>query len=102
MGVVTPATARRFRTVVAAAVFTFVLYHAHRLLQLQYYRHCKADLFRVVLFHQSTMCTRVADILQVVEVAYHQVVKQVTSQILAYLSPDAAPGGLMGQFGGFF
>lgn len=78
-------SARTVRPLLSAAIFTCALYLVHRLLQLQYYRHCKADLIRVVLFNQSVMCTHIDNILKVVEVAYHQVVKQATSHILASL-----------------
>ena len=82
----------RVRAVAATLAFTFVLYHAHRILQLQYYRHCKSDLFRVVMFHQSTMCTQVSGVLQVVEIAYHQVFKQITSHVLSFLTGGAPLG----------
>jgi hypothetical protein len=83
---------RRTRAIAATLAFTFVLYHAHRILQLQYYRHCKSDLFRVVMFHQSTMCTQVAGVLQVVEIAYHQVFKQITSHVLSFLTGGIGTG----------
>lgn len=70
-----------------AAVFllTFVLYWAHRLLQLQHYRYCRADLFRVVFYSQSTMCTHVASILQVVEIVYQHAIKILASHALNIL-----------------
>ena len=88
------------RPIVSAILVTVALYYAHRLLQLQYYRHCKADLIRVVLFNQSAMCTHIANVLQVVEVAYHQVVKHVTLCVLTALSGDTGALGLATGGGG--
>jgi hypothetical protein len=82
----------RVRSVLSAVLVTLILYYAHRLLQLQYYRRCKADLIRVVLFNQSTMCTHIANVLQLVEMAYQQVVKQATAQVLAALGAGAGAG----------
>jgi hypothetical protein len=91
----------RTRSILSAVLVTLILYYAHRLLQLQYYRRCKADLIRVVLFNQSTMCTHIANVLQLVEVAYHQVVKQVTAQVLNALGGGNMDGifGNIGLFG---
>jgi len=79
------------------------MYWAHRALQQQYHRHCKADLIRVVLFNQSVMCTHVASILQVVEVASNHAVRLVTSHVLALLHGavvgSAGPGGGAGAAG---
>jgi hypothetical protein len=87
----------RVKPLVAAAIVTVIMFYAHRLLQLQYYRHCKSDLIRVVLFNQSAMCVHIANVLQVVEVAYHQVIKQITAQMLGSLNGG---GVLLGNLGG--
>ena len=80
---------------IVTAIVTFTLYFAHRLLQLQYYRHCRADLIRVVLFNQSPMCTHISSVINVVEVAYHQVIKNVMTQVMASL--NGVGNGLIGQ-----
>ena len=67
-------------------VLSIILYYAHRLLQLHYYRHCKSDLFRVVLFEQSVMCVHITNVLNLVEVACHQAVKQITAHVLNTLN----------------
>ncbi len=82
---------RSARAISTVLVFTFVLYWAHRLLQLQHYRHCRADLFRVVLYSQSTMCTHVANVLNLVELVYQQALKLLTAQALGMLGG----GGVM-------
>lgn len=87
----------RIKPLLAAAIVTIIMFYAHRLLQLQYFRHCKSDLIRVVLFNQSAMCVQIANVLQVVEVAYHQVIKQITAQVLGSLNGG---GIFMGHFGG--
>jgi hypothetical protein len=87
-----------FKPMVMTAIVTFTLYFAHRLLQLHYYRHCKADLIRVVLFHQSPMCTHISSVINVVEVAYHQVIKNVMTQVMASLSGGS--NGLLGHLAG--
>lgn len=80
------------KSVLAALCATVALYTVHRQLQQQYYRQCKADLIRVVLYEQSAVCTHMARILQLVELAYHQVVKQVTSSVLDALSGAGGAG----------
>lgn len=89
-----------FKPALVTAVVTFTLYFVHRLLQLQYYRHCKADLIRVVLFHQSPMCTHISSVINVVEVAYHQVIKNVMTQVMNSLNGGGnggTGGGLLGH-----
>ena len=67
-------------------VATFVMYHLHRQLQLQYHNTCRADLLRVMLYQNSSVCTHMSNLLQVVEVAYLHAVKQVVSHAMLYLS----------------
>jgi hypothetical protein len=66
-----------------------MLYFAHRLLQLQYYRRCKADLFRVVLFDRSPMCVHVSSVLGAVELAYHELFKRAAGHAASVLSQGA-------------
>jgi hypothetical protein len=75
-----------------AVCATIALFIVHRLLQQQYYTQCKADLIRVVFYDQSAMCVHISQILQVVEVAYQQVVKQVMSSVLDVLSGGGGGG----------
>ena len=84
------------KTAAGVVLFTFVLYWAHRILQLQHYKHCRADLFRVVLYSQSTMCTHTASLLNIVEVVYQHAIKLLASQALGALggSGGAAAGAL--------
>ncbi len=100
-----PAAAGRSGTVayavLTAAVAAFMLYWAHRVLQLQYHRHCKADLIRVVLFNQSVMCSHIAGILNLVELACNQAVKHLTAHVLGTLNVVAG-GALLGGGLGLF
>ena len=89
------------RTLLTAVVAAFMLYWAHRVLQLQYHRHCKADLIRVVLFNQSVMCSHIAGVLNLVELACNQAVKQVTAHVLGTLNVVAG-GALLGGGLGLF
>ena len=75
----------RLKPAVIVVTLACFMYYAHRFLQLQYFRHCKADLIRIVLFDKSPMCVHISNALQLVEVAYHQVIKQITTQIVASL-----------------
>lgn len=77
------------------------MYTLHRMLQQEYYRQCKADLFRVVFYERSAMCTHTAQILQVMEIAHQQVVKHLATTVLDALNllgtgAAARPGGAMG------
>jgi hypothetical protein len=80
------------KTVCSILLFMFVLYWAHRMLQLQHYRHCRADLFRVVLFSQSSMCTHIATLLHVVEMMYRRAIKLLATQALGTLG-----GGMLSE-----
>jgi hypothetical protein len=86
--------ARPLLTALAAA---FLMYWTHRALQLQYHRHCKADLIRVVLFNQSTMCSHIASVLQLVELACNHAVRLVTGHVVGMLNVMA--GGLFAAAG---
>jgi hypothetical protein len=94
------ASTSSFRPVLAALAAAIVMYWAHRTLKAQYHRHCNSDIFRVVLFSQSTMCSHVATLLQVVEVACGQAVSHVTSHIFSVLNTLVAAGA--GKAGGVF
>jgi hypothetical protein len=80
------------RAVTLTVLLTTVVYYLHRLLVLRYYHSCRADLFRVVLYQQSAMCVHMGNLLQVVEMAYHQVAKQAAARALWTIG-DAARGG---------
>ena len=84
-----------WRTLLSALVAAFMMYWAHRVLQLQYHRHCKADLIRVVLFNQSVMCSHIAGVLNLVELACNHAVKHVTAHVLGTLN-IVAGGALFG------
>ena len=99
---------RPVATAVAAAV---VIYWAHCVLRMQYHRHCKADLLRVVFMGQSNVCSHIGNVLHIVEVAVDQAIKHVTAHMLSTLrgmfSGDysgcggGGGGGLgIGSFGG--
>lgn len=69
-------------SIAATAILAIVMYYAHRMLQLQYYRYCRSDLIRVIFFHQSPICTHVTTVLNIVESAGNQVVKHVMDNVL--------------------
>ena len=79
--------ARGVALVVAATVAVYVL---HRFVQMQYYVHCRADLVRIVFFQQSAMCVHMAELLNVVEIAYQQVIKQAAAQAVLALGHSGA------------
>ena len=87
------------RTLVSVVLFSYVLYWGHRFLQLQHYRHCRADLFRVVLFSQSTLCTHMGAVLQLVEFVYHQTIRLIASQALGVLGGGIGLGDMLGAQG---
>lgn len=83
----------RLYTVVATFILSMVMYYAHRMLQLQYYHHCRSDLFRILFFHQSPICMHVTNILNIVETAGNQLVKYMMDRIVQN-------GLLLGGIGG--
>ncbi len=75
---------------VSTILVVIVLYYSHRMLQLQFYRYCKLDLFRLLLFNQSPMCIHANNILNFVETAGGHVIKHVMNQMLSHgLSIDS-------------
>ena len=86
------------RPVVTLMATIFMMYWAHRMLQLQYHRHCKADIVRIMLFNQSTMCMHISGLLNVVEYACNHAVHVIASRVIDTLS--AMIGGVfsMGSF----
>jgi len=72
----------RLYTVIATLILSMVMYYAHRMLQLQYYHHCRSDLFRILFFHQSPICMHVTNILNIVETAGNQLVKYMMDRVL--------------------
>lgn len=85
---------RPFVVIMGIAV---IVYWSHRVLQMQYHRHCKADLFRVILFNQSVMCSQISSILGVVELVSNNAVKHVASQLLGMLHGVATSGAIVRQ-----
>ena len=52
------------------AVFFTATFFFHMFLQNEYYKHCKSNVFRVVLFNESYMCTHMANVLNLIETSY--------------------------------
>lgn len=84
------------RTLGLAVLVTCAFYYAHRAIQFQYYVACKADLLRVVMFNESAMCTHMAGVLKVIEVAYHQAARHVTNQLINMMQA-AVQNGMSGS-----
>lgn len=89
---------RPFLTALAAII---LMYWAHRSLQDQYHRRCKADLIRVVLFNQSTLCSHISGVLQIVEIACDQAMKQLTGHVIGVLSGGLLAAGAGGAAAGW-
>jgi hypothetical protein len=87
----------RAKQVVVALALGVVLYFSHRLLQMQHHRHCKSDLFRIVMFDQSPVCVHMTNVLNLVEVACHHAAKLITAQVLNTLS-GVAPTPFLSTF----
>jgi hypothetical protein len=77
---------------VLAVLAAVLVYVAHRSLKAQYHRQCGSDIIRVVLFSQSTMCSHIGTLLQVVEVVCGQAVGQLTSHVFGALSSLVTAG----------
>lgn len=78
------------RSILMILTGLLTIYWSHRALRMQYFRHCHRDLFRVVMFDQSAICTNVASVLGVIEMACNQVVKHATTYVLGTLGTLAA------------
>ena len=57
-------------------LFFTMTFYFHMFLQNEYYKHCKSNVFRVVLFNESYMCTHMANILNLIETSYIVSVKR--------------------------
>jgi hypothetical protein len=84
------------RPILSALLVAVVMYWAHRVLQLQHHRHCKADLIRVVLFNQSVMCAQISNVLSIVEATSNQAVRHVAAHVLGVLGSLAFAAAAVG------
>lgn len=75
-----------FRPAVVAVLAALLMFTAHRALKMQHHRHCTGDLFRVVLFSQSSMCTHIDSVLRVIELATDQAAKMATTYAIEFLT----------------
>jgi hypothetical protein len=69
-------------SIASTVIIGMIMYFAHRMLQLQYYRYCRSDLIRIIFFNQSPICMHVTNILSIVETAGNHVVKHVMDSVL--------------------
>lgn len=67
---------------ISTVIVMVILYYSHRILQLQVYRYCKFDLFRIIFFNQSPMCIHANNILAFVESAGQYVSRHLMSILL--------------------
>jgi hypothetical protein len=79
----------KFASVWRTLALVLAMYWTHRVLQHQHHRHCKSDLFRIVLFDQSVMCSQIGAVLSLVETTSNHAVKGVTTYVLGLLSSFA-------------
>lgn len=104
----------RYRPYVATCVSVVLIFWSHKTLKMQHHRHCSADLFRIVLFGRSNMCTHIATLLNLVEAtcghavtqysSYAYIVRALVNQTvlagLANAAPDKAYlSGLLARMG---
>ena len=90
----------RGRPAATAALAAIIIYWAHCVLRMQYHRHCKADLIRVVFMGQSNVCSHIANVLHIVEVAVDQAIKHVTAHMLTALRAMFGAGAAAAGCGG--
>ena len=58
------------RTICIISVVVVTTFLAHMQLQLEYFARCKSNVFKVVMFKQSYMCTHMASVLSFIENTY--------------------------------
>lgn len=75
----TPATLRYAIVLMGIICATF---YFHMYLQEEYYRRCKSNVFRVVLFKQSHMCTHMLTVLTIIENTYFHVIRRIIESIV--------------------
>jgi hypothetical protein len=69
---------------------TCMVYWSHRALRMQYFKHCNRDLIRVVMFDQSVICTNVSSILNIMEIACSQAIKNGAMYLMGALGAVTA------------
>jgi hypothetical protein len=57
------------------------MFYFHMYLQEEYYRRCKSNVIRIVLFKQSYMCTHLAAMLNFIESTYIFGIKRVIETV---------------------
>lgn len=66
-----------------------LVYWSHRALRMQYFKHCNRDLIRIVMFDQSVVCSNVYNILNILEVACSQAIKNAALYVLGMMGAVA-------------
>lgn len=84
-------SSKSLRTFTVIAGFLCATYYIHMYLQYQYYQRCKSNVFRVVLFKESHMCTHLANVLNVIENTYFVGMKRFIDAILLPLYNTGLP-----------
>ena len=88
-------SSKSLRTFMVIAGFLCATYYIHMYLQYEYYRRCKSNVFRVVLFKESHMCTHLANVLNVIENTYFVGMKRIIDAILLPLYNTGLPSSIM-------
>lgn len=71
-----------FRSCVMFLGFVCATFYFHMFLQQEYFRRCKSNVIRVVLFKQSHMCTHMLNVLNVIENTYFYGMKRIIDTVL--------------------
>jgi hypothetical protein len=64
------APSSRSRYLVFSFLYLLVSYMLHWWLQLQYYKHCRSNVLRVLLFKRSDMCVILSGVINTIEGNY--------------------------------
>lgn len=70
------------RSCVVLAGFVCATFYIHMFLQQEYFRRCKSNVIRVVLFKQSHMCTHMHNVLTFIENTYFYGMKRLADTVL--------------------
>jgi uncharacterized membrane protein YwzB len=76
-------------SLVVAMIAVCLVYWSHRALRMQYFKHCNRDLIRIVMFDQSVVCSNVYNILNILEVACSQAIKNAALYVLGMIGAVA-------------
>lgn len=74
------------RAILSTVVSMILIYWSHRTLKMQHHHYCSSDMFRIIMYSQSNMCSHIATLINIVEMACGHFAMHFSSSLFGYLN----------------